>query len=433
MNSLKIANSYGVAEQGIAPAKYATADISFTQPRALTGTILSYSLLLLFFVLLYSQLPTLVPVLATIRLVYIVGAAAILTMFIERMMSQRGWELVWPESHLLLGFLVAVAFSCFGALWPHYAVDSTLDLIKAVALYFVIVVTVSSGRRLQGLLLVMVFGGLFPAIGTLQNYSQGQLVEGRASWVGIFANPNELAYSLVILVPLAAYLAMEVPPWKAAVLWIIIAVYIAAIYVSFSRGGMLGLLAVLALVVLRRSRAFTRTLMLVLLAASLALISYGWSRDVGFTQLGTDSTLQERLATIQGGLAMFADHPISGVGVGNSVIAWPLYAPPGIYYGRWLVIHNTFVQTLSETGILGFLPFTLLLVVALYDAHKMSRHGSQPASGNTGRLATGLEIALWGFVICGLSGGFALSWFPYILIGLTSSLKRITQNERRLP
>ena len=417
----------GYADSGLAQAKYSTAEISFAPQRALTGTVFSYGLLLLFFLLLYSQLPLLVPALQAIRIVYVVGGAAVLTVFIERMLSQRGWEFVWPESHLLLAFLAAAALSCFTALWMHYAVDNTLDFIKAVALYFVILHSVNSGQRLQRLLWFMVLGGLFPAIGALQIYFQGELVEGRASWVGIFANPNELAYSLVILIPLAAYLATEVPRRMAALLWVIIAVYMAAVYVTFSRGGMIGLLAVLALVSLRRSRALTRALMLVLLAASLVLITQGWSREAGFTQLGKDSTLQERLATMQAGLAMFADHPISGVGVGCSVIAWPLYAPPGFYAGRWLVIHNTFVQVLSETGIAGFLPFTLLLGAALYDARKITRRCSETASLGTARLATGLEISLWGFVVCGLSGGFALSWFPYILIGLISSLKKITE------
>ena len=73
--------------------------------------------------------------------------------------------------------------------------------------YFFIVNCANTERRLRGVMWTMVIGGLFPAAGTLKNYLHGNLVEGRAAWVGIFANPNELAYSLVILLPLAAFLA----------------------------------------------------------------------------------------------------------------------------------------------------------------------------------------------------------------------------------
>jgi hypothetical protein len=32
---------------------------------------------------------------------------------------------------------------------------------------------------------------------------------------------------------------------------------------------------------------------------------------------------------------------------------------------------------------------------------------------------------LWGFVVCALSGGFVLTWFPYILIALISSAEKV--------
>src|SRR5262249_36253514 len=151
---------------------------------------------------------------------------------------------IWPESYLLVVFLGAVGLSCFGALWAGYAVENTVDLVKMVALYFVIVNTVQEERQIRILMWLMVLGGLFPALGTLNHYAQGILEDGRASWIGIFANQNEVAFSLMILVPIAAHLASEVRAWKAILLWLIIGTYIAAIYVTFSRAGILGLFAV---------------------------------------------------------------------------------------------------------------------------------------------------------------------------------------------
>jgi hypothetical protein len=71
---------------------------------------------------------------------------------------------------------------------------------------------------------------------------------------------------------------------------------------------------------------------------------------------------------------------------------------------------------------LGFIPFILFLAWGLYDARKVRLEASTADLGNLG---TGLEIALWGFVVCGLSGGYALSWFPYILVALASAARRI--------
>jgi len=401
-------------------ARYSTADVYFMPRYATVGTTLSYSLLVVFVILLYSQLPMLLPFLEVARPVYVVGGAGMVAVLIETMLSRRDFRFVWPESYLLVGFVAAAGLSCFNALWTRYAVDNTVDLIKIAALYFVIVNAISTVGRLRALIWVMVGGGLFPAIGALWNYAQGQLVEGRASWVGIFVNPNELAYSLVILIPLAGSLAATVSGRMAALLWTFVLIYIAAVYVSFSRGGMLGLLVVLAVAALKWRSAATKMLTLLLLVGALAWMAYGWSRQEGFGQLGMDTTMHQRLTTIRAGLAMFADHPITGVGLGSSVVAWPLYAPSDAYGGKWLMIHNTFVQALSETGIIGFVLFTLLLATSLSDVRRMA-HGAP----HYAPLAIGLELSLWAFIVCGLSGGFLLSWFPYILIGLVSSLKQL--------
>jgi O-antigen ligase len=116
---------------------------------------------------------------------------------------------------------------------------------------------------------------------------------------------------------------------------------------------------------------------------------------------------------------MFVDHPWLGVGPGCSVIAWPLYAPQGLYTRGALVTHNTIVQVFSETGILGAIPFLLLIGFGLYYTRRLALNSS------TANLGIAIEVALWGLVICGMSGGYALTWFPYILLGLAAAARRI--------
>ena len=173
-------------------------------------------------------------------------------LLVESMSGRRSLNFAWPEGSLLSCFVGAAALSCLTALWPHQAADSLSDLVKMALVYFFIANCANTERRLRGVMWTIVICGLIPAAGTLRNYLQGNLVEGRASWLGIFANPNEVAYSLVILVPLAVFLATGLGLLPRLALLGISMVYMRAIFVTFSRGGLVGLAAVVALYAWRK-------------------------------------------------------------------------------------------------------------------------------------------------------------------------------------
>jgi putative inorganic carbon (HCO3(-)) transporter len=405
------------------PPIFGPADIRFTE-RTTEGMSLAYKCVLVFLLLLYSNLPLLFPAAEAVRPAQLIALLAVATLVTELAFARRGFNPAWPEGVLVVCFLGAAALSSVSALWARHAAEAVSDMVKVVVLYFLIVNSAATERRLRGLQWTMVLGGLLPAFGTLRNYFQGVLVEGRAAWVGIFANPNEMAYSLVILVPLALFLSEDLGPLLRLGVLGILAVFAAAIFTTFSRGALLGLLVVLGLYAWRKRNIWLQIGLVVLVAAGLVVAQSFWTRDESFENLDQDLGAQQRLATIQAGLAMFLDRPLLGVGVGCSVIAWPLYAPEHLYSKHALANHNTFIQPLSETGILGFLPFATVVALGLYHARKIALQASKPGLA---RVGAGVEIALWGFVACGMTGGYALSWFPYILLAQVAAARRLAR------
>jgi O-antigen ligase len=338
------------------------------------------------------------------------------------MFGKRTLGFAWPEGSLLLGFVTVAALSCLTALWPGYAAAALSDLVKMALVYFFIVNCANTERRLRGVMWTIVVCGVIPAAGTLRNYIHGNLLEGRASWLGIFSNPNEVAYSLVILLPLAAVLAAGAGLMPRLALLGISTLYVGAIFVTFSRGGLVALAVVVGIYAWRKRSIWLQAVLMVLVAAGLVLGGKYWSRGADFSGLKGDVTFRQRLATSEVGLALFADHPLLGVGLGCSVIAWPLYAPKDLYSRSSLVTHNTVIQPLGETGVMGFILFASFVGFGIHYARKLALDASRPSMANLG---AGLEIAIWGFVVCGLSGGYLLTWFPYILLGLVSSARRI--------
>jgi O-antigen ligase len=337
---------------------------------------------------------------------------------------RRTFSIPSPEGYLVLAFLGAAGLSCLDALWPRMAVDALIDLAKVVVVYFLLVNAVDDERRFAGMFWVMSIGGLFPALGTLQAYSSGVLLEeGRSAWVGIFGNPNELAFSLAILVPIAFAAGEKRGLLLRAASWAIVVTYLAAIWVSYSRSGLLGLGAVVLVMAVRYRGVAGRVMGVAILAATLVFVANYWARDDGFNDLGDDENFNSRFTTMKAALAMFADRPLVGVGINCSIVGWPLYVP-SLPHDAWLHTHNTFTQALAEIGILGAGPYFLLIGLGL-----VSLRSSRRLRGDRARYAAALEASICGFLVCGLANGLLLSWFPFLLLGLAAALRRLPATE----
>jgi O-antigen ligase len=212
------------------------------------------------------------------------------------------------------------------------------------------------------------------------------------------------------------------------VLFGVLTLFFAAILASRSRGGLIGAFAVVMVLGVRRPGVNAKTVTMVMMGGLLLAISLYWTRSEGFQNLGQDFTLNQRLETIRAGWQMFLDHPLVGVGIGCSVLAWPLYAPANVGFRGALVIHNTPVQSLAELGLVGFIPLALLVFFA-YRRVRQTTRGAE-AGGTVWSYAVALEASLVGYLVCGLSGAHLTSWFPYIVIGLISVVAMLAREER---
>jgi O-antigen ligase len=393
--------------------------LSDVQPSVVAESGWSYRFLLVFLMLLYANTPFLLPQLEVLRPAKIVAILALIALISETVFGGRSFDFAMPEGIWLIVFMGAAALSCVTALWPGFAVAAITEMLKMALVFFFLVNALTSEKKVRGVLWVMMFGGLFPALGTLHNYQIHNLNEGRAAWVGIFANPNEVAYSLVVLLPLAAYLGYKSGWLARVVLFGMSLLFIAATFVTFSRGGLIGMVAVVEFFALRKKKVWLQVVIGLMVAGGAILAQHYWSRGQDFSSLNDDLSFQQRIITSQAGIRMLIDHPALGVGIACSVVAWPLYAPQGVYTRGALITHNTFVQVFGETGLLGGIPFLLFLGTGL---RRLRKH---TAGTDVNDLGMAVEAAIWGFVICGMSGGYVVTWFPYILYGIAAAASRI--------
>src|SRR6185369_3506612 len=105
------------------------------------------------------------------------------------------------------------------------------------------------------------------------------------------------------------------------------------------------------LLALRQRGLLLKVVTGLLLAGGLAFMAASWTRSDGSSN--QDYTFQQRIVTVKAGLAMFVANPLLGVGINCAVVAFPIYAADNFKSKGALVVHNTIIQALSETGVLG--------------------------------------------------------------------------------
>ena len=119
--------------------------------------------------------------------------------------------------------------------------------------------------------------------------------------------------------------------------------------------------------------------------------------------LGTlqDNTTMDRLAMIEGGLALVRDHPLLGVGPGGVTELYPQYAPDIAMRRHTSHLHNTPLQLAAERGLPGLAAW-LAIYVAFFGRALAILRGLPAARAEDHALVLGCLIAVAAFLVAGL-------------------------------
>jgi putative inorganic carbon (hco3(-)) transporter len=325
----------------------------------------------------------------------------------------------------LLALFALVGLSASWSYWPKFTFDTFTDGLKYLAVFFIIANVVDSEARLATLIRVLALASVIPAFGAIWSHAHGEhLVEGdRAGWIGIFGNPNDLAYHLVVGVAMLLAAAHGARTrLRRVAWWSLLAPTFYAILLTQSRGGMFAACAVALYWTLRSVKRAPLVLGAAAIVAAVVFISPNnpWSRRTDeATAFGEDVSARGRIDAWRTGLAIAKERPFTGVGAGAFMIAWPEFAPGDA--GEVRTQHNTFIQLLSELGIPALLLFIAALAAGVLGMRRASKLPSslQP-------YARGIQCGLVGFVICSIWGGIAFTWPVYLLLGMAFAARRIS-------
>jgi hypothetical protein len=309
----------------------------------------------------------------------------------------------------------------------------TETFIKAVLMFIVIVNAVRTERRLMGLLFLSLAVSCFLSLNAVNDMRLGRnTVEGYrvgGSLGGMFGNPNDMAVHLVTMVPVAVALMLTADNRIARSLFgACAALMVAGIIVTYSRGGFLGLVfAVLVLVwkIGRRNRAASALLLALGLLGTLAIAPGNYMGrlasivDPSLDEVGSASMRRELLFRSVG---VALRNPVTGVGMGN----FPVVSV------QKFVSHIAYTQVAAEMGLAALVIYTLFMVSPL---RRLQQIETETEGDRRHRrphyLAIGLQASLVGYMVSTFFVSVAYLWYVYYLVGYAVCLRRIY--ESRVP
>lgn len=340
-----------------------------------------------------------------------------------------------PAPLAMLGvFLIWVFAVSMRTEYPEWFALRMMDLVK---LWLIALVAYNALKtRGQARIFMLFFLGCFalwPIRGTLLTYFVLHETdnEGRAAWIQLYHNPNDLAnMALLQLSMAAAILATERKRWVRIGVSAAVAVLPLLILLTQSRGVFLGLLAFLGIVLTgHRKRLQLAVRVLAVMAILVAVTPAGaWNRLDSLRR----ATSADQLAQVDGeqGSALLryqiwrvaariiSEHPIAGVGFNAYKPAHLRYSASPEFdqhiHDLWDT-HSLYLNVTAETGIPGLLLYLAYLVAVILPADRVRRR-IKPQLPDAARQLLFLEAGAIGFMTACVFG--SLAYLPHLHLHL---------------
>lgn len=336
-----------------------------------------------------------------------VGAAALLVLA-----PRRGASLAHGRFFAVSWLFLMLCVSYFASLYPE---ESTMPLLRIGMAYvtFVLAGSVALSPRELTLALKSWFWGGAAAAGALLAFGSAGL-SGRASMnVGDYAaEPNFFIAELVLPFALGAwFLTRRGDRWHALPG---LALILGATLYTQSRGGLIALLVVAAMLLVFAKRWRTLVFSLAMLVGLYSV----FAPQLGRYDVTSDPTGSQRTVIWEVVLSEAVAHWPTGIGL--NATRFHTATLPGLYEEK--SAHNTYVQAFLETGLFG-----LLALLAVWAAHWRLR-GDSP-------FVLPMRAGLVGLAVAGLflhMLGIQALWIPWIVAAQVAACREPESERVRL-
>jgi len=355
----------------------------------------------------------------------IIGLATVASFILHGFARSRA-GVRWPIEKKLIAILGGLTvLSVIDAVDPDLAYRQLDDYLKLFIMFFIACAVLDSRHRLRVLAIVVVACLGWVAFDFNQRYvfmgQKDPLNRGFAS-----IDNNGVAALMVMGMPFCLFLFAQERKWYLK--WPPLAAMVLMMHVvlfSMSRGGVLGMIFTLPILLLRMRRRWIGVALTVV-AAVVGLRLAGKEVRQRFSTIQSydiDASAQIRLSAWRTSVEIIRDHPVLGVGPNCFRRVVGQYSHD--IKGR--TVHNRIIQTAVDMGLLAALALVGALVLSLIHLQMLRwRHRQDPFVYD---LANCLQVCLLGYIAVGMFVSIGTFELPYIALAMAVGLRNVVAVE----
>jgi probable O-glycosylation ligase (exosortase A-associated) len=378
-----------------------------------------------------------IPALRPLKIAMLIELLTLIAWVFLLIKSRR--KIIWyPFNNIYAGFILVMAVTIFTALNTRFAFNMTQAILVNFVVFLIATNVVDTEKKLNNLIWLLLFIHLYHALKGLYNYavigfvSAGQRTSGvvGSSFIG---DENDFALALNVMMPFAFFLFQHTKSiFKKYLSLGILLVYVLGVVSSMSRGGWVGMMAIVFFCIMKSKRKFLSFSIVAVFAVLVVLFAPSdyWS-EVKSISNTDEATARSRINYWKAGVAMMVDNPIIGVGAGNGPIRMPEYVhgfrDSNTQWGR--TFHGTLPQVMGELGGLGIILYLTMVFFALKILHNIGRGTMDGKDEGINAIANALFASIIGYVITAtfLSTAYypqlwTLFTFTFILYGIYNNM-----------
>lgn len=356
------------------------------------------------------------------------GVTALLSLVWER---DRQLGLAIGRFGLVIAYLLWMGLTTAFALEPERAQLRIVEVFKIYLMAIATLAVLTTERRIRAFLTVAVLSVAFFGIkGGVFTLATGGAFRVWGPPGSVIEDNNQLAVALTMTVPLMVWLArVDARRWVRLGLYAAIALVVASILGSHSRGALVAIIAMSGFLVLKSERKLLFGFVFALGAglASMLMPDHFWERMSSIQRYEQDASVQGRLNAWKTAIRIADARPTGGGFDYTGARSFAAWAPDPANVKS---SHSIYFQSLGEHGWPGLAMFLGFWLITWLACRRALRHWRKdPGRTHLASLAAMLQVSLVGYLAGGAFVNIGYWDFPFYLAAIAFALVALGERE----